>query len=50
MIAHISDIWSAIDVLILVLLGIAASEYLRAIASVPYENDLNDVLAKSKTY
>lgn len=31
-------------------MGIAVSEYLTAILSVPYEKDLNDVFLTSKTY
>ncbi|CAD8080526.1 unnamed protein product [Paramecium sonneborni] len=49
-IQHISDIWSAIDVLILVLLGIAASEYIKAISSQPYSESLNQLLQNATTY
>ncbi|CAD8161174.1 unnamed protein product [Paramecium pentaurelia] len=49
-IQHISDIWSAIDVFILVILGIAASEYIKAISSQPYSDSLNELFQNATTY
>ena len=44
---HIKDIWSALDVMILVLLGISASKYMSAAFAPTYSDDLNYNLSNS---